>query len=80
MKEPITAHMMCMFCPKRAWGGRLGSWLVADDRWAAAGFKPTDVACRKCLEKRAPNVTPSTAADDKKMEDLFAAIIRGDRL
>ncbi len=48
--EPITAHMMCMSCPRRAWGGRLGSWLVSDERWAAAGFKPTDVACRKCLE------------------------------
>lgn len=52
MKEPITAHMMCMFCPRRAWGGRLGSWLVSDEGWAAAGLKPTDVACWKCYQKR----------------------------
>ena len=43
--------MMCMFCPKRAWGGRLGSWLVSDEGWAFAGFKPTDVACWKCYQK-----------------------------
>ena len=52
MKEPVTAHMMCMFCPRRAWGGHLGSWLVSDESWATAGLKPTDVACWKCYHKR----------------------------
>lgn len=72
MKEPVTAHMMCMFCPERAWGGRLGSWLVSDDRWAAAGFKPTDVACRKCLAKREVNTTPP---DETEMQRKFEQII-----
>ncbi len=51
-KPKFPDYQKCMFCPRRAWGGRLGSWLVSDERWTAAGFKPTDVACRKCLEKR----------------------------
>ena len=74
MKEPITAHMMCMFCPRQAWGqARVGSWLVSDERWAAAGFKPTDVACRKCLAKREANVTQPvwTKAMQRKFEKLI---------
>ena len=73
MKEPVTAHMMCMFRPRQAWGGRLGSWLVSDDRWAAAGFKPTDVACRKCLAKREAKITPP--AETKAMQRAFEKLI-----
>lgn len=42
----------CQECGQQAYGGRLGSWMVRDDIWAAAGYKPTDVACAKCLEDR----------------------------
>jgi hypothetical protein len=42
----------CDECGKRAWGGRLGSWLVSDKLWKAAGYRPSDVACRACLRKR----------------------------
>ena len=30
-KPKFPDYQKCMFCPRRAWGGRLGSWLVSDE-------------------------------------------------
>src|SRR5580693_2544631 len=48
----MLARRLCHWCGNRAWGGRLGSWLINDDLWKAAGYLPTDVACLSCLTRR----------------------------
>jgi hypothetical protein len=30
---------------------RRSSWRVSDVLWSAAGYKPTDIACKRCLFK-----------------------------
>jgi hypothetical protein len=42
----------CNECGKVAYGGRVGSWLISDQLWAAAGYSPTDVACKACTSRR----------------------------
>ena len=47
----------CQECGRKAYGSHVGSppgssWRVADNIWKAAGYKPSDVACKACLVKR----------------------------
>jgi hypothetical protein len=53
--KPITKQEWgrpCQECRAKAYGPRIGSWLVYDEVWKAAGYKKTDIACKSCLTKR----------------------------
>ena len=54
-----TKRQICQECGQRAWGGRFGSWRVADKIWAAAGYKPSDIACWDCLNERLKGTVPT---------------------
>ena len=52
--DATIKQQTCQDCGNRAWGGPLGSWLVFDEAWAAAGFTGYlgGVVCKSCLGKR----------------------------
>jgi hypothetical protein len=52
--ELIIKNQTCQECGGQAWGAKYGkpSWYVDDKVWAAAGYKPEDIACQHCLGVR----------------------------
>jgi hypothetical protein len=62
----------CQECGKKAYGdGRLGSWLVPDAIWKAAGYQPTDVACKRCLVRRLRN---KFGLRERSYQDVICAV------